>query len=104
MAVRQTGVASNGSGKNLVPTLCGGGGDDLVRGGGMALCGAPCAESPWALWGLGACLSKKHKKIDRIHYFCHCHGSHALNLGKSPVTQLKKCASLSIRLRFVLEN
>jgi len=105
MAVRQTSVASNGARKNLVRTLCGrgGGGEDLVQGGGT-LCGAPCAGSLWALWGLGVCLSKKHNKTKRIHYFCHCHGSHAWNVDKVPVTRLKKCAPFSIRLRFFIKN
>ena len=72
--------------------------------GGGTLCRAPCAGSPWSLWGLEVCPSKKHNKTKRIHYFCHYHGSHAWNFGEFPVTQLEKCAPLLVRLRSVLKN
>ena len=74
MAVRQTVAASNPARQNLVPTLRGEGGTLCVG----ALCGLPCAGSPWALWRLGVCLSKstvKHKEFTTfVNIMAQMHG------------------------------
>ena len=66
---------------------------DLVREGGNlvrgTLCRAPCAGSPWALWGLEVCPSKKPNKTQRVLHFCQYRESDARTCNKSSVIQLK---------------
>ena len=100
MAVRQTVVASNPARQNLADLVRGRGGwGDLVQVGAdlvrVALCGIAV--------GTEVRLSQSivnHEEFTTLFNIT----DNAWNCGKSSVTQLKKCAPISIRLRFVLGN